>query len=108
MGEEPRPASLEKTPLAIPVRKVLLRPYPTAPPTIGLMPNADDRISFRHGRMFSRLMITVSMSAKINTAETAGISFSVNEAIRFIPPMIIIPDIAAVTIPAASGAMFPL
>ena len=108
MADEPSPASLEKTPLATPVFTALLTLYPAAPPITGFMPNAQVIISFMQGSMLSQFAIIVVISAAIKISDTAGISFSVNEAMRLIPPMIIKPDIVAVTIPTESGAILPL
>ena len=56
--------------------------------------------------MFLQFFIITASKAKINTAEAKGIIFSVIDAIRFTPPKIIIPVIAASPIPTASGATF--
>lgn len=57
--------------------------------------------------MLPQFLIIVTVSAMIKTNDMEGISFSVKEAMRLMPPIIITPDIAAVTIPTETGEIFP-
>ena len=84
--DEPRPASLEKTPRFIPHSIASFMPYPTTPPAAALIPKAPLKMEENTEPIWPILMKKMAIVPIIYRITIKGTIFSVTEAIRFSPP----------------------
>ena len=102
--EEPKPASFENIPLAIPFLITIAKPYPIIPPPAALKVNAFVKIIFNASGTFL-IFINIPIIAKIIKINDINGTRSVATLdILLIPPIIIIAVNAATTIPTINLA----
>ena len=103
MTEEPRPASLEKTPRLQPWVITCLMAIPAAAPATALIPNANLKMDKNAAGSAGMWIITSKSAPRMYAIAMKGTIFSATAAIHLRPPIMITPALIMRRIPMTRG-----
>ena len=99
IGAEPKPASLEKMPRAIPIRSANIRVAPAKPPVAAAPLNALSTTKATAAGISDACVTRIISVAVMYNRAIKGTSFPATMAIRLIPPNSTTPTSTAITTP---------